>query len=302
MRLVFMGTPDFALAALKALIEAGHTILAAYCQPPRPAGRGHKEQPSPVQAYAEGQGIPVRHPASLKAPEDQAAFAALQADLAVVAAYGLILPKAILAAPRLGCLNIHASLLPRWRGAAPIQRAIMAGDAETGVTIMRMDEGLDTGPMLLAEKAPIGPETTAGRLHDQLAELGGRLIVRALAEIDHLKETPQPAQGVTYATKIARDEGRIDWRQPADTVERLVRAMAPTPGAWFEHCGERIKLLEARIETGSGVPGQVGGPPMRIACGADAIRPSRLQRAGRAPMAVEDFLRGYDLPAGTVLA
>lgn len=302
MRLVFMGTPDFALVALRALIEAGHTILAAYCQPPRPAGRGHKEQPSPVHAYAAGRGIPVRHPVSLKAPEDQAAFVALKADLAVVAAYGLILPKAILAAPRLGCLNIHASLLPRWRGAAPIQRALMAGDAETGVTIMCMDEGLDTGPMLLTETVPIGPGTTAGRLHDQLATVGAQLIVRALAEFDRLTATAQPEMGVTYAAKIRRDESRIDWRQPAEAIERLVRAMAPAPGAWFEQGGERIKLLEARVEAGSGVPGQVGGPPLRIACGRDVIRPLRLQRAGRASMAVEDFLRGYDLPTGTVLA
>jgi methionyl-tRNA formyltransferase len=302
MRLIFMGTPDFALAALKALIAAGHTILAAYCQPPRPAGRGHKEQPSPVEAFALGMGIAVRHPASLKAFEDQAAFAALKADLAVVAAYGLILPKPILAAPRLGCLNIHASLLPRWRGAAPIQRAILAGDAETGVTIMRMDEGLDTGPMLLAEPVPIGFETTAGQLHDQLAELGGRLIVRALADLDRLKETPQPAQGVTYAAKIAREDSRIDWRQPAEAIARQVRAMAPAPGAWFLHGSERVKLLAARTTPGTAEPGMVGGPPLRIACGQGFVLPLRLQRAGRAPMDVLEFLRGYDLPAGTVLA
>src|SRR5688572_15468727 len=242
MNIVFMGTPDFAVPALEALVAAGHRVLAVYTQPPRPAGRGQKEQPSPVQRAAGRHGVPVRAPRSLRDAAAQAEFKALRADLAVVAAYGLILPKAVLDAPLRGCLNIHASLLPRWRGAAPIQRAIEAGDAESGITIMVMDEGLDTGPMLLKDSVPIGPATTAGALHDALGALGARLIVRAVAGLESgaLVPVPQPAEGVTYAKKIAKDEARIDWKAPASVLERRIRAFNPFPGAWFEAKGERV--------------------------------------------------------------
>src|SRR5579862_9630325 len=251
--LVFMGTPEFAATILAALIAAGHRIRAVYTQPPRPAGRGHRLQPSPVQELAEQHGLAVRCPATLRSPEVQQEFAALAADAAVVAAYGLILPKPVLEAPRLGCLNVHASLLPRWRGAAPIQRAILAGDRETGVTIMQMDEGLDTGPMLLSELVSIGPQTTATALHDQLATVGARLIVRALRGLGDgaLLARPQPAEGATYAKKLAREEGRIDWSQPAADLERRVRALNPAPGVWIERGGERIKVLAASVVEGS---------------------------------------------------
>lgn len=303
MRVVFMGTPDFAVPSLSALLEAGHEVACVYSQPPRPAGRGHKERPSPVHAFAESRGLPVRTPRTLRDEGEQAAFAALEADLAVVAAYGLILPRPILEAPRLGCVNVHASLLPRWRGAAPIQRAIMAGDAETGVTIMRMEEGLDTGPMLLWQAVPITPATTAGDLHDTLADLGARLLVRALAglEAGEITPVPQPEDGVTYARKIEKGEGRLDWRRPAGELERLIRAMAPAPGAWFEHGGERIKVLAAEVVDASGTPGTVLDDRLAIACGQAALRPLKLQRAGKAPLDVDAFLRGYALPAGTVL-
>jgi methionyl-tRNA formyltransferase len=299
-----MGTPDFAVPILRALVDAGHAVVAVYTQPPRPAGRGHREQPSPVQRTAEAAGIPVHVPAKLDAAE-QERIRALGLDAAVVAAYGLILPKAVLAAPRLGCLNVHASLLPRWRGAAPIQRAILAGDTESGVTIMQMDEGLDTGPMLLAERVPIGPETTAATLHDALAALGGRLIVRALAgrADGTLVPRPQPADGVTYAKKLTRDEGRLDWRKPAVELERAVRALNPAPGVWFERGGERIKVLAAApLEIrGSAPPGTVLDGALTVACGTGALRLSRLQRAGRAAVDAEAFLRGYTLPPGTRL-
>ncbi len=307
LRLAFMGTPDFAVPTLKALGEAGHDIAAVYSQPPRPAGRGHKERPSPVQAYAERHGWPVCTPASLKTAEAQADFAALNLDVAVVVAYGLILPQAILDAPRLGCVNVHASLLPRWRGAAPIQRAILAGDAETGVTIMQMDAGLDTGPMLLQERVAITAETTAETLHDRLAALGGATINRALAGLadGSLKAQPQPEDGVTYAEKLRREEGRLDWREPAATLERRVRAFTPWPGAYFEVAGEkaaeRIKVLAAELRPESGAPGSVLDDKATVACGAGALRLTRLQRAGKAPMAAEAFLRGFALPAGRVL-
>ena len=304
LRIAFMGTPDFAVPILRALIAAGHEVIAVYTQPPRPAGRGHREQPSPVQRAAEAAGVPVHAPVKLDAAERER-FRALGLDAAVVAAYGLILPKAVLAAPRLGCLNVHASLLPRWRGAAPIQRAILAGDAETGVTIMQMDEGLDTGPMLLAEPVAIGRETTAASLHDELATLGARLIVRALAGCADgaLVARPQPAEGVTYAKKLARDEGRLDWGKSAVELERAVRALNPAPGVWFEHGGERIKVLAATVlASGTGAPpGTILDGALTIACHTGALRLTRLQRSGRAAMDAEAFLRGYPLLPGAPL-
>ena len=301
LRLAFMGTPDFAVPILQALIEAGHDVVAVYTQPPRPAGRGHRPQPSPVQRAAEAAGIPVSAPAKLDRAE-QEKVRALALDAAVVAAYGLILPKPVLEAPRLGCLNVHASLLPRWRGAAPIQRAILAGDRETGVTIMQMDEGLDTGPMLLSELVSIGPQTTATALHDQLATVGARLIVRALRGLGDgaLLARPQPAEGATYAKKLAREEGRIDWSQPAADLERRVRALNPAPGVWIERGGERIKVLAASVVEGSTAapPGTVLDADLSIACGSGALRPTRLQRAGRAAVDAAAFLRGYALKPG----
>jgi len=301
-----MGTPDFAVPALAALVDAGHDMAAVYSQPPRPANRGMKPAPSPVHRFADAAGIPVRTPATLKDPAEQAAFAALGLDAAVVAAYGLILPPPVLAAPRLGCLNIHASLLPRWRGAAPIQRAILAGDAQTGVTIMQMDAGLDTGPMLLAETVPIGPDTTGASLHDALAALGARLIVAALDRLaaGALPATPQPADGATYAKKLDRAEARIDWAQPAAAVERKVRAFDPWPGTWFEHAGERIRVLAAALADGraGAAPGTVLDDRLRVACGDGAVRILRLQRPGKGALEAEAFLRGFTLPAGTVLS
>jgi len=305
LRLVFMGTPDFAVSSLAALIDAGHEIVCVYSQPPRPAGRGRALRASPVQAFAEQRGIETRHPETLKDAEAQRAFAELGCDAAVVAAYGLILPREILAAPRLGCINVHASLLPRWRGAAPIQRAIMEGDRETGVTIMMMDEGLDTGAMLVSQTVPIGPETTGGALHDALAELGARLVVDALAALEDggVASTPQPDEGVTHAAKLTRADGAIDWRRPAREIERQIRALNPAPGAWFSHAGERIRVLAAEeralTETGT-APGQVIDGRLTIACGAGAIGLLRLQRPGRNPMDAADFLRGYDLSPGTM--
>ncbi len=303
LRLVFMGSPDFSVPALARLLEAGHEVVAVYSQPPRPAGRGHKERLSPVHAFADARGLPVRTPQSLKSRETQAAFAELGADAAVVAAYGLILPKAILDAPPLGCFNVHASLLPRWRGAAPIQRAILAGDRETGVTIMRMDEGLDTGAMLLVGRAAITGDTTAHDLHDSLAAMGADLMVKALQGIadGSLAATPQPETGETYARKLERDEGRLDWRLPAEHLERAVRALNPWPGAWFAHAGERIKVLSARIERAEGPAGLIVDDRLCVACANGALRPLRVQRAGKAPMDKEAFLRGYPLPPGTLL-
>jgi len=304
LRLVFMGSPDFAALVLKALLAAGHDIARVYAQPPKPAGRGQKEQPCAVHAFALANGLAVRTPKTLRAPEAQAEFAAIGADAAVVAAYGLILPKPVLDAPRLGCVNVHASLLPRWRGAAPIQRAILAGDRETGVTIMKMDEGLDTGPMLLAERVAITPLTTASSLHDALAEIGSRLVVRALDGLaaGGLRPTPQPADGVTLAPKLTREEGRLDWRRTAEELERQVRALNPWPGVWFEHDGERIKVLEAEAASGSGEPGIVLDDRLGVACGAGVLRPLRIQKAGKAPMEAAAFLRGNPVPAGTRLA
>ncbi|MGE0723760.1 MAG: methionyl-tRNA formyltransferase [Alphaproteobacteria bacterium] len=303
LKLVFMGSPAFAVPILDALRAAGHAILAVYSQPPKPAGRGHRVQPCPVHAHAEALGLPVRTPGRLRDPAAQAEFAALGADAAVVAAYGLILPRAVLEAPRLGCLNVHASLLPRWRGAAPIQRAILAGDGETGITIMQMDEGLDTGGILLAEPTPIGPSTTAAELHDRLAAIGARLIVAALEGVaaSSLRPRAQPADGVSYAAKIERSEGAIDWRRSAAEIDRQVRALNPWPGTSFEVAGERLRLLAGAPTPGSGAPGTVLDEALAIACGEGAYRPARLQRPGRSPAETAAVKRGFPIPPGTVL-
>jgi methionyl-tRNA formyltransferase len=300
MRIVFMGTPDFAVPTLAALHEAGHAIAAAYTQPPRPAGRGKRLQPSPVQRWAEGAGILVRHPRTLRDMEAQADFLALEADVGVVVAYGLLLPQSVLDGPRQGCLNVHASLLPRWRGAAPIQRAILAGDSVTGVTIMRMEQGLDTGPMLASARVPI-EDKTSGELHAELAEIGARLMVDTLAQLDRLKPEPQTELGATYAAKIDKAETRIDWTKPAELIEREVRAFAPFPGSWFELDGERLKLLRAHVIGVNGAPGTVLDDHFTIACGDAALRPVTVQRAGKPAMEAEAFLRGKRVPVGTVL-
>jgi methionyl-tRNA formyltransferase len=301
LRLAFLGTPVIAERILRALVPQ-HDIAAVYCQPARPAGRGHKPAPAPVARAATELGLPLRTPERL-GPDEAREFAALGLDAAVVAAYGLILPKAMLAAPRLGCLNVHASLLPRWRGAAPIERAILAGDAATGVTIMRMDERLDTGPIVLAESMPIGPQTTAAELYDRMAARGAALMLEALDGLANgtLAPRPQPAAGATYAKKLAREEGRLDWRLSAVRLERAVRALSPSPGAFFEH-GERIKVLAAEAVAGDGPPGAVLDERLAIACGEGAFRPLVLQRAGRAPVETAAFLRGFALPKGTILA
>jgi len=293
MKIIFMGTPDFSVPVLEALHQA-HEIVAVYCQPPRPAGRGKADRPSPVQARAEALGLPVRHPVSLRSEEAIHDFAALGADVAVVVAYGLILPQAILDAPRLGCLNIHASLLPRWRGAAPIHRAIMAGDRETGVCIMQMEAGLDTGPVLMREAVAIGPEETTAELHDRLSNLGARLIVQALSRLP-LPAEPQPAEGVTYAAKIDKAEARVDWSRPAEDVDRLIRGLSPFPGAWVQVGGERVKLLRSRVAAGQGAPGQVLHG-FTIACGTGAVEITEAQREGKRPMPASEVLRGLILP------
>jgi methionyl-tRNA formyltransferase len=300
MRLAFMGTPDFAVPALLALHAAGHEIAAVYCQPPRPAGRGQAVRRCPVHQAADRLGIPVRTPARLKRDTaEHAAFAALGLDAAVVAAYGLLLPEAMLVAPRRGCLNIHASLLPRWRGAAPIQAAILAGDAQTGVTIMRMDEGLDTGAMLLAEAVPITGETTAATLHDALAGIGARLILRALDE--NPQPVPQPAEGATYAPKLTREDGRLDWTQSAETLARQVRALNPWPGTFTTLGAEPLKVLAARMEDGAGPPGSVLDDALLVATGDRALRLTKVQAPGRSAMDGMAFLRGRRVPAGTHL-
>ncbi len=307
MRLIFMGTPEFALVALKALAAAGHDLAGVYTQPPRRAGRGKALQPSPVQVWAEGRGLPVHTPASFAKPETVAEFAALKADAAVAAAYGLILPPAILDAPVHGCLNIHASLLPRWRGAAPIQRAIQAGDAETGITIMQMDAGLDTGPILMQRRVPITDASTAGGLHDDLAALGAEAMAEALAWLDgaaagDLAPRLQPRSGATYARKIDKAEARIDWSQPAAQIERTVRAFDPAPGAFFDAGGARIRVLRGEVAEGAGAPGTVLDDDLTVACGGGALRPLRVQRQGKDPMAAADLLRGFAIPAGTILS
>ena len=300
MRLVFMGSPDFAVPALQALVGAGHAVVGVYCQPPRPAGRGQTLQRCPVHRAAEEIGLAVRHPAKLRGDaEALAGFQALEADAAVVAAYGLILPRDWLAAPRRGCLNIHASLLPRWRGAAPIHSAILAGDAETGVTIMQMDAGLDTGPMLLSGAVPIGPQTRLGDMHDALAAMGAALVLRALA--DDPPAVPQPAEGATYAPRLTREDGRIDWSLPAARIERQTRAFDPWPGAFSTFGGETLKVLSAEVVPWTGEPGLVLDASLIIACGEDALRITRLQRAGRGPVTAPEFLRGFALPVGSRL-
>jgi methionyl-tRNA formyltransferase len=297
MRLAFMGSPEFALPALDALKAAGHTIAAVYCQPPRPAGRGHHAQPCAVQRAAEALGLCVRTPERLRhETATHAAFAALHLDAAVVCAYGLILPEPMLTAPRLGCLNIHASLLPRWRGAAPIQAAILAGDHESGVSIMRMDAGLDTGPLLLQQAVPLSPTETAASLHDRLAELGAHLVLRALEEQPEAR--PQPAAGATYAPRLTRADGRLDWRQPAALLERRVRALNPWPGTFTSAGGVPLKVLQARLEAGRGEPGTLLDDSLLVACGEDALRLLRVQAPGRAALDADAFLRGRRLPAG----
>jgi methionyl-tRNA formyltransferase len=297
MRLVFMGTPDFAAATLRALEQAGHDIACVYSQPPRPAGRGMAERPSPVHAHAAARGIEVRNPFSLKDPAEQAHFAGLNADAAVVVAYGLLLPKPILDAPRLGCFNVHASLLPRWRGAAPIQRAIMAGDRETGVSIMRMDEGLDTGPVCKMDRIPITPLTTAQSLHDELAELGARLMVETLAS-PAIACTAQPAEGVTYARKIDKAEAHIDFANSAETVRNHVHGLSPFPGAWFMLDGLRVKALLCEVTDAAGPPGVFLDGRLEIGCRTGAIRLLKLQREGKAAMTADEFLRGSPVPRG----
>jgi methionyl-tRNA formyltransferase len=301
MRIAFMGTPDFAVPTLDALHEAGHDIAAVYTQPPRRAGRGKAVQPSPVQKRAEALGLEVRSPLTLRDPQEQAAFAALDLDVAVVAAYGLILPVPVLEAPRLGCLNVHGSLLPRWRGAAPVQRAILAGDAETGVGIMQMEKGLDTGPVRLEGRTPIEGKT-AGDLTTELAELGARLMVQVLADPNAYPPQAQPDEGITYAAKIEKAEAKIDFTQSAEAVERQVRAFNPMPGAFFEFAGERIQILAATPADGTGQPGEAIDDALLIACGSGAIRPLTVKRAGRGAMAASDLLRGFAIPKGSVLA
>ncbi len=296
MRLAFMGTPDFAVPALDALSDAGHDIAVVYSQPPRRAGRGKSQRKGPVHQRAEVLGLAVRTPVSLKSDEEQAAFAALDLDAAVVVAYGLLLPRPILDAPRLGCLNIHASLLPRWRGAAPIHRAIMAGDAETGVCIMAMEAGLDTGPVYAREAVPIAASDTTGSLHDTLSELGARMIVDVLDRLP-MEPVPQPETGTTYATKIDKSEARIDWTRPAAQIDRQIRGLSPFPGAWTEMAGERVKLLMSKVVEGHDEPGTVL-PGLRIACGQGAIQALRLQRAGKSAQDAEEFLRGINLRPG----
>lgn len=299
MRIVFMGTPDFAVPALVALIEAGHEVVAAYTQPPRPGGRRGKElTPSPVHKEAELRGIAVRHPVSLRGADEQAAFAALEADVAIVAAYGLILPQAVLDAPRLGCLNIHASILPRWRGAAPIQRAILAGDPTTGVTIMQMEAGLDTGPMLATLRTVIEGKT-AGDLTTELADKGARLLVGTLRDLAVHRPVQQPEDGVTYAKKIDKAEAQLDFTQNAEGVERQVRAFMPAPGAFFMLEGERYKVLAATVTEGTGEPGVTLDDALTVACGNGALRVTRIQRAGKPAMDAADLLRGRPIPAGT---
>jgi methionyl-tRNA formyltransferase len=308
LRLAFMGTPDFAAMSLAALIDAGHDIAAVYSQPPRPAGRGQQPRPSAVQRLAEVHRLPVATPVNLRDPGEQARFAGLGLDAAVVAAYGLLLPRPILQAPRLGCLNIHASLLPRWRGAAPIQRAILAGDRKTGITIMQMDEGLDTGAILLQEAIEIGARETGAGLHDRLARLGAKLIVQALAELaqERLKPRPQPAEGAIYAAKLKREETRLDWRGRAEALDRQVRALATSPGAWCEIAGERVKVLEAEaVATRASPehpPGEVLDERLTIACGQGALRLLVLQRAGKTALPSEAFLRGFRLAPGMRIA
>jgi methionyl-tRNA formyltransferase len=298
-----MGTPDFAVPTLSELIGQGHAIAAVYTQPARPKGRGLSADPSPVEKLARAHGLTVRTPVTLKEPSAQAEFAALNLDAAVVVAYGLLLPKPILDAPRLGCFNLHGSLLPRWRGAAPIQRAIMAGDAETGVMVMRMEEGLDTGPVLMAERVPIRRKTY-GELHDELAQLGADLMARALSALERgsITEQLQPEDGATYAKKISKDKTRIDWRKSARELDCLIRALSPSPGAWCDAKGERVRVLYAEPGAGSGTAGEILDDHLTVACGDGALRLLRLQRAGKSAMTADELLRGFALPRSTILS
>jgi len=302
MRIAFMGTPEFSVPLLAELIAQGHDIAAVYSQPARPRGRGLAEEPSPVAKLALSRGLEVRTPVTLRDAEAQSGFFALHLEAAVVAAYGLILPKPVLDAPRLGCFNLHASLLPRWRGAAPIQRAILAGDAETGVMVMRMEEGLDTGPVLMTRRVAIG-RRTAGELTNELARLGAPLMAHALAALEagNAAETPQASEGATYAKKVLKEEARIDWTKPAREVDCLIRGLSPSPGAWTEANGERLKILYAEPENGHGKAGEVLDDRLTIACGEGAVRLVRVQRAGKAAMSASDLLRGWSLKSGTVL-
>jgi methionyl-tRNA formyltransferase len=307
LRLIFMGTPDFAVPTLIEIVGAGHDVAAVYTRAPKPAGRGMDVQETPVAREAKRFGLTVLTPKSLRSAQAQAEFAAFGADAAVVVAYGLILPKPILDAVPLGCFNLHASLLPRWRGAAPINRAVMAGDAESGVTVMRMDEGLDTGGMAITERVPIGPDMTAGDLHDRLAAIGADLMHRALGALERssLQITPQPDAGVTYAEKIDKSETRIDWSKPAAQVHNHIRGLSPFPGAWFEMAGDkgpvRVKVLRSTPAEGRGAPGTVLDDALTIACGEGAVRILELQRAGKQPMKADEFLRGTPVTAGTRL-
>ncbi len=305
LRLIFMGTPDFAVPTLIELAARGHEIVGVYTRAPKPAGRrGLELKPTPVEREARALGLNVLTPKTLKTEDAQDQFRAVQADAAVVIAYGLILPKAILEAPKLGCFNVHASLLPRWRGAAPINRAVMAGDAESGVTIMKMDEGLDTGAMAMVERIAITPDMTAGELHDKLAPLGADLMARALSALERgsLALTPQPDEGVTYAEKISKDETRIDWAKPWKDVHNHIRGLSPFPGAWFELDGVRIKVLRSTRGEGSGAPGTALDDKLTIACGDGAVRLVQVQRAGGKPMAAEEFLRGTKVGKGARVA
>lgn len=317
LNLVFMGTPDFAIPSLEGLIEAGHWIASVYTQPPRPAGRGQNQRLSPVHEFADANEIDVRTPETLRDPAERVEFAALRPEAVVVVAYGLILPPAVLKVPRLGCFNVHASLLPRWRGASPIQSAILAGERETGITIMRMDEGLDTGPIVLQEKVRIAGSTTAKSLHNRLATLGARMMVRALEGVEEgvLTPRPQPNAGVSYAAKLTAERARLDWRRPAEELARQIRALTPLPGAWFEAPAEadqaiggrnnagRIKVLEAKIGQTKrcGAPGTVLDDSLTIVCGTGALRLTRVQRAGRAAMPTDALLRGHPIPKGSKL-
>ena len=300
MRIIFMGSPDFAVPTLNALVEAGHDVAAAYTQPPRPAGRGKGERPTAIELRARELGIEVRSPKSLRGETEQAEFAAVEADVAVVAAYGLILPQPILDAPRLGCLNVHGSLLPRWRGAAPVQRAIMAGDKATGVTIMQMEAGLDTGPMLLKATVAIDGKNAA-QLTEELAVLGAALMVEVLADMPGFEPVRQPDEGVTYATKISKDEARIDWSRPATELARHIQGLAPFPGAWLQANGERVKVLKAEVAGGRGAAGTVLDEQLTVACGTGALRLTMLQRAGKSAMSADELLRGFAIPKGCVL-
>ena len=302
LRLAYMGTPDFAVPTLAELIAQGHDIAAVYSQPPRPKGRGMALEPDPVHKFADSARLPLRTPLSLKDPQEQAAFAALNLDAAIVVAYGLLLPRAILQAPKLGCFNLHGSLLPRWRGAAPVQRAVMAGDAETGVMVMKMDEGLDTGPVLMAERMAVGRKTS-GELASELSRLGADLMVRALGALERGAVTPQPQSedGVTYAKKILKEEARIDWRQSAHEVDCHIRGLSPFPGAWTEVNDERLKILYAEPVSGSGKPGVLMDGALTVACGDGALRLLKVQRAGKSVMIAAELLKGFALPRGTKL-